>query len=360
MKIAQIAPLAERVPPKTYGGTERVIHALTEELVRRGHEVTLFATGDSITSANLASVYPRGLREAHIRDVYGLNLSTLLHIGKAYEMQDAFDIIHDHLTPVTLPIANIARTPVVMTLHGPFTSENRKLFQSMRKPYIVTISEAQAHNVPDINLAGVVHNGLPMENYPYEAKPGEYLLYVGRISMEKGVHYAVEVSQRLDIPLVIAAKLEKVDRPYFSEYIEPYLSERIQWIGEVDEACRNELMSKALCFLHPVTWREPFGLTLIEAMACGCPVVAFNKGSIPEIVKNGETGYVVDDVENMIEAVAEIYSVDRARCRTYTLENFSAKKMADGYEALYRKLLGIHDSFDFPRARSTYSNHGRS
>jgi len=354
MRIAQIAPLVERVPPKTYGGTERVIHALTEELVRRGHDVTLFATGDSITSAKLESVYPRGMREAHIKDLYGLNLPTLLHIGKAYEMQDEFDIIHDHLTPITLPIANIAKTPVVMTVHGPFSSENRKLFEVLHKPSIVTISEAQSYRVPGINHIGVVHNGLPMEEYPFSAEPGEYLLYVGRISMEKGVHYAVEVSQRLDIPLIIAAKLEKIDRPYFSEYIEPYLSDRIRWIGEVNESERNELMAKALCFLHPVTWREPFGLTLIESMACGTPVVAFNRGSIPEIVKNGETGFVADDVETMIEAVMDIRSINRKRCRAYALENFSASRMTDDYEAVYRKVLDVHDVFDIPYQEGTY------
>jgi len=339
MKIAQIAPLIERVPPKTYGGTERVIHALTEELVRRGHEVTLFATGDSLTSAKLESVYPRGLREAHFKDMYGLNLPTLLHLGKAYEMQDKFDIIHDHLTPITLPIANIAKTSVVMTVHGPFSSENRKLFQAMQRPSLVTISAAQAYHVPGINHAGVVHNGLPMEHYPFRSQPGEYLLYVGRISIEKGVHYCIEVAQRLDIPLVIAAKLEKTDRPYFSEYIEPYLSDRIRWIGEVDEEERNTLMSKALCFLHPVIWREPFGLTLIEAMACGCPVVAFNRGSIPEIVLNGETGYIVDDVETMLEAVENIREIRRAKCRAHALENFSVDGMTDGYESIYKKIL---------------------
>lgn len=339
MKIAQIAPIAERVPPKKYGGTERVVHALTEELVRRGHEVTLFASGDSITTAKLEAVYPRSLREAKLKDIYGLNNWTLLNLGLAYDLQDEFDVIHDHMAPLSLPIANIATTPVVMTMHGAFLPENRKLFQTLKSPNIVTISQAQMYPVPNINHAGTVYNGLPMEHYPYGAEPDDYLLFVGRISAEKGLHHAIDVAQQMDKRLIIAAKLEKTDEAYFREYIESRLSDRIEWIGEVDEKQRNELMTKALCFLHPVTWREPFGLTLIEAMACGCPVVAFSRGSIPEVVKTGVTGYVVEDVEGMIDAVENIGAIDRAACREHALTNFSAAKMTDGYEEVYRKLV---------------------
>src|SRR3989338_3585177 len=294
MKIAQIAPLAERVPPKKYGGTERVVHALTEELVKRGHEVTLFASGDSKTSAKLRSVYPRGLREAKISDLYGANHWTLLEIGLAYSMAKQFDVIHDHLSPYSLPTANISSTPVITTLHGPLTIDGHRLFQALRRPGVVSISRAQIFGSADFNHLGVVHNGLPMEAYPFDGHQEDYLLYVGRICMDKGTHHAISVANELDLPLVLAAKVDAVDRPYFHEYVEPRLSERVQWVGEVDEAERNRLMSHATCFLHPVTWREPFGLTLIEAMACGCPVIAFNKGSIPEIVKDGVTGYVVD------------------------------------------------------------------
>jgi glycosyltransferase involved in cell wall biosynthesis len=340
MKIAQVAPVAERVPPKKYGGTERVVHALTEELVRRGHEVTLFATGDSLTSATLKSIFPRSVREANIPEPLSSNL-LLLNMGLCYELQDSFDIIHDHLAPLSLPTANIARTPVVMTMHGPFNRGNMRMFQSLRGVSVVSISQAQVYTAPDINHVGTVYNGLPLAHYPFGEEPGDYLLFVGRISLEKGVHFAIEVADQLDLPLVIAAKLEKVDRPYFREYVEPHLSNRIQWIGEVDEAERNDLMSKALCFLHPVTWREPFGLTLIEAMACGCPVVAFNRGSIPEVVKHGVTGYVVEaqDVEAMIDAVDKISEIDRTKCREYALLNFNDKKMADGYEMIYKKIL---------------------
>ncbi|MFZ2886905.1 MAG: glycosyltransferase family 4 protein [Minisyncoccia bacterium] len=339
MRIAQIAPIVERVPPKKYGGTERMVHALTEELVRRGHEVTLFASGDSETSAKLEAVYPRSLREAKIKDMYGTNTWTLLNLGLAYEMQDEFDIIHDHLSPLSIPTANMATTPVVMTMHGPFTADNRALFQTLRTPYVVTISESQMYSLPNLNHMGTVYNGLPMEQYPFGEKVGDYLLYVGRIAQEKGVHVAIEVAQFLDLPLILAAKVDRYDLAYFREQIEPHLSDRIQWIGEVDEDERNKLMAGARCFLHPAQWREPFGLALIEALACGCPVVAFDKGSIPEIVETGVTGYVVHDTETMIEAVQNIGAIDRKKCREHALKNFSASKMTDGYEAVYKKIL---------------------
>lgn len=338
MRIAQIAPIAERVPPVTYGGTERVVHALTEELVRRGHDVTLFATGDSITSAKLSSVYPRALREAKLKDIYGTNLWTLFNFGKAYERQDEFDIIHDHNGFVSLPTAHIARTPVVMTCHGPFTAENRHIYRELHRPFLVTISDSQA-TVAGLNYAGTVYNGLDFTAYPFSVDHDGYLLFVGRISPEKGVHVAIQTALNLNMPLIIAAKLDPFDRPYFNQYVEPFLSNKIQWIGEVDEEERNRLMSRAYCFLHPVTWREPFGLTIVEAMACGCPVIGMDMGSIPELIKNGETGYVVRSLEEMIDAVYEIEKIDRARCREHVFTNFNASRMTDGYEAVYRKVI---------------------
>ncbi len=338
MRIAIVAPVIERVPPKKYGGTERVVYNLTEELVKKGHDVTLFASGDSITTAKLVSIFPKSLRESRIKDLYGFNVWTLFNLGKAYMAQDEFDVIHDHTGDISLPTANIARTPVVMTMHGPFTVQNRHLYRVLNKPNIVTISDSQAY-VPNLNYAGTVYNGLNMQHYPFQEKPGDYLLFVGRISMEKGVHFAIQTAIALDLPLIIAAKLEPTDRPYYYEYVEPYLSDTIRWIGEVDEEKRNELMSKAKAFMHPVTWREPFGLTLIESMACGTPVVAFRMGSIPEIVKDGKTGFVVDHIEEMIDAVTRLDEIDRNECRRHALENFNAEKMASGYEKVYEKVI---------------------
>ncbi len=338
MKIAQIAPIAERVPPKKYGGTERVVHALTEELVRRGHDVTLFASGDSLTSAKLVSVYPRGLREAKLQDIYGLNSFTLLNIGVAYTLQNEFDIIHDHNGTYGLPTANISNTPVLQTIHGPFTAENRHIYRRLKKPYLATISKSQA-TVLDLNYAGNVYNGLAMEDFPFSREHDGYLIFVGRVSMEKGVHIAIDTARELNLPLLIAAKVDQNDRPYFHEYVEPYLSEQIQWIGEVDEKRRNELFSRAMCSLHPVTWREPFGLTIIEAMATGCPVVALNKGSISELIKNGETGFVVEDLEEMVDAVENIHTIDREACRIHALSKFNAVKMTDDYLKIYKNIL---------------------
>jgi len=339
MRIAQIANLAERVPPKRYGGTERVVYALIEELVQRGHQVTLFATGDSVTSARLLSVYPKGLRESKIEAAYGFNVLNLHNIGLAYQLQDQFDIIHDHCFPLSTPVANLATTPVLQTMHGAFTRQDIQMLRLLRRPFINTISQSQSRFAPGLNYVGNVYNGLSMEHYPFSDRPEPYLLYVGRISMEKGVHYAIVAAQHLGLPLVIAAKIDPLDLPYFKTYIEPNLSEQIQWVGEVDEAKRNQLMSKAMAFLHPVTWPEPFGLTLIESMACGCPVVAFNKGSIPELVVNGKTGFVVSDVEEMVDAILNIDKIKREDCRSHALANFSAKKMADGYESAYLKIL---------------------
>lgn len=340
MRIVQIAPLVERVPPKKYGGTERVVHALTEELVARGHDVTLFASGDSETSAKLESVFPRSLRAAKMKDLYGTNNWSMLNLGLAYELQDEFDIIHDHLAPLSLPTANIATTPTIMTMHGAFSRETRRLFQTLRNPSVVTISESQIYGAPNIHHIGTVYNGLPMEHYPFSEESDDYLLFVGRISMEKGTHFAVEVAQQLDMPLIIAAKLEPTDEPYYREYVQPHLTERIQWIGEVEEEDRNKLMSRAKCYLHPVTWREPFGLVMIEAAACGAPVVGFDRGSVRELVETGLTGHVVQDLEGMIEAVESIDTIKRSECRRHALQNFSAKRMADGYEAMYRAVVG--------------------
>jgi glycosyltransferase involved in cell wall biosynthesis len=344
MKIAQIAPIIERVPPKKYGGTERVIHALTEELVKRGHDVTLFATEDSLTSANLQGTVTQGLREANVTDGYTKNGFIFSHIGEAYGRADEFDIIHDHVGAMSLATAHSSHKPVVMTLHGAFADHNRKLFEQLNHPYFVTISDAQAKTAPKIHRMGTIYNGLEMQDYPFRAKHDNYLLYVGRVTPLKGTHLAVQLAHQLKTPLKIAAKLEPENLDYFNQEIAPYLSDSIQWIGEVNEAERNRLMSQAKCFLHPATWEEPFGLTLIEAMACGCPVVALNHGSIPEVIEQGKTGFVVDDLDQMKQAVLNIDQIDRFYCRAYALNKFPASNMADKYEYLYYLILNQNAS----------------
>lgn len=346
MRIAQIAPIAERVPPKKYGGTERVIHALTEELVKMGHDVTLFASGDSITSAKLISVYPKSLREAKINDLYGYNVPSMMNMGVAYAMQDQFDVIHDHNPHINLPTANLAKTPVIMTWHGPFSPEIRHYFSVLNQnAHLVSISHSQARQAGGLRFEGNVYNGLSMDHYPFSSTHKNYLLYVGRIDAEKGLHLAIDVAAKLRKKLIVAAKLDDfvpLIKQYYLKEIKPRLAkykDLVSWIGEVDEVKRNDLMKHALCLLHPVTWPEPFGLTMIEAMACGCPVVALNQGSIPEVVAHGKTGFVVNNLEEMAAAVLKLNSIDRKFCRTYALANFSAKRMAAGYTKVYEKIL---------------------
>lgn len=362
MRIAQIAPLDCRIPPKKSGGTERVISALTEELVKRGHEVTLFASGDSKTSARLISVSPTALssretkeKQNKIFDIYEHNAMNILNIGMAYRMQDEFDIIHDHTSqnyPASLALANSSSTPVVITLHGAFTKSTTTLFSFFNNPYYVSISKAQAKAAPHLTYMGNVYHGLNMEYFPFKAHSKGYLLFSGRISVEKGVHHAIRVAKILNLPLIIAGSVDSNYKSYMRDKILPHLSDQIRWVGEVDEKKRNSLMSNALCLLHPVTWPEPFGLSMIEAMACGCPVIAYSIGSIPEIVVPGETGFVVRTISDMVKAVQKVHTIDRLSCRTLALNKFSVKNMVDGYEAIYNRILSDHKE-KFIRAPKT-------
>lgn len=343
MKIAQIAPLVESVPPAKYGGTERVISALTEELLERGHDVTLFASGDSVTSARLDGTCKRSLRSAGITDIRECMGQTLTHIGYAYSMADQFDVIHDHCGVLSFPTAQICNTPVISTMHGCFFDDNIQIFQTLQKPHVVTISHDQAASAKRIHRVATVHNGLPMEHYPFEEDRGDYLLYVGRISPLKGTAEAITIAKATQRKLIIAAKLDQRDVAYFEAEVKPHLSDQIQWIGEVSEKERNRLMSKAYCFIHPAPWREPFGLTLIEAMACGAPVVAFDTGAIREVVAHKKTGFVVQTIQEFIRAVEKVHLIDKKLCREWSLSHFSAKKMADGYERVYKKVAQVSD-----------------
>ncbi|MGE5041801.1 MAG: glycosyltransferase family 4 protein [Candidatus Levyibacteriota bacterium] len=342
MKIAQIAPVIERVPPKKYGGTERVVHALTEELVKRGHDVTLFATADSQTDAKLISVVEHSARNETKANAYENSLLTLANLGLSYSLQDEFDIIHDHNAPVSLPLAVSAKTPIVMTLHNAFDKYASPLYEKLHNsfnPYLTPISNAQRKNGPSLNYTETVYHGLNMEHYPFSANHNGYLLFVGRISPKKGLHHAITVAERLNLPLLIVAKLESFNMTYFKSKIEPRLNSQIRWLGEVDERQRNKLMSKAFCMLHPVTWPEPFGLVLIEALANGCPVVAFNNGSIAEIIEDKKTGFVVEGVDGMTQMVKKVFKINRAYCRDYALHDFGAERMAGEYEKIYEKIL---------------------
>lgn len=337
-----IAPLAERVPPRKYGGIERFIHTLTEGLVKKGYDVTLFASGDSWTSAKLISVHYKSLRASGKMNPYNANYLSMLNIGNAYNMQDNFDIIHDNNDFLSLPTATLATTPVIFTVHGALIGERKKLYERLGRegnPYLVSISNAQRAPSPNLNYIANIYHGINLKEFPYSEKSGKYLLYVGRIDEEKGVHNAIEVAEKLDMDFIIAAKVDAFGKEYFQSKIKPHLTNKIRWIGEVDTQERNKLMRNAICFLHPVSWREPFGLTLIEAMACGTPVVAFGRGSIPELIKNGKTGFVVDSINEMAEKVKQIKKIKRIDCRIHVENNFSSDKMVSEYIKVYKNIL---------------------
>mgnify|MGYP000262278228 CR=1 FL=1 len=339
MKIAQIAPIIERTPPKKYGGTERVVSLLTEGLVERGHQVTLFATADSVTNANLIPSYPHALREGNLQHLADRTHWTILNSGKAYKMQEEFDVIHDHSGFLSLPSAEISSTPVVYTLHGVLKKYHIELLRNYRNPFLVSISYNQRKSATDLNYIDNIYHGIEIDNYPFSNKNDGYLLYVGRICQEKGTRYAVEVARKLNLPLILAAKLEDFNKPYFNKYIKPFLNNKIRWVGEVNEEQRNKLYSNALCFLHPCTWEEPFGLTLIEAMATGCPVIAFNHGSVPEIINDGINGFVVNSVEQMCDHIEWLPVIERSACRQYVMDNFSVTQMLNNYENVYRQIV---------------------
>lgn len=356
MKILQIAPIVQSLPPKKYGGTERVISALTEELVKRGHDVTLLASGNSKTSAKLLATVPESLNKSRIKDPFGLNEQTLYHISYAYQQQHDYDIIHDHLSPLSIPTAGLAQTPTVITLHNSFSENNKKLYQQAKNLNLVTISYAQAKLMPQVQPT-TIYNGLSMEDYPFSNRSQNYLLFVGRISMEKGVHFAIEAAKRVHMPIILAAKLNKEDQDYFNQFVKPHLSKNIRWIGEVDEKKRNTLMKKALATLHPVTWPEPFGLSMIESMACGTPVIGFAQGSIPEVIKPGVSGYIVNNVSEMVSAIKKIPTINRYHTRNYALNNFNAKHMADAYEAYYYEVIYKKNAAEDKRIIGTTSSY---
>ncbi len=353
MKIAQIAPLSERVPPPKYGGTERVVYELTEGLVKRGHDVTLFASGNSKTSAQLYSLLPKSIRELNLKNPYGLNEWNILNVGVAYAHQSEFDIIHDHNYVISMPTANLSRTSVIHTVHGCFHEDNIPLYSILNRVNLVTISKKQEEMGKGLNIIGTVYNGLSMDHYPFSREHDGYLLVIARISEEKGIHYAIDVAEALDLPLIIGGRISTNEYKYFTEQIKPRLSGKIKWVGEVNEKDRNVLMSKAMCMLHPVTWPEPFGLTMIEAMACGCPVVALNQGSISEVIADGRTGFVVNSVEGMTYAVKRIHEIRRTACRAYALDKFNAQTMVDSYERIYQNILLSPSSFKSSRSSTS-------
>jgi glycosyltransferase involved in cell wall biosynthesis len=338
MRIAQVAPLNESVPPPLYGGTERVVSYLTEELVRLGHDVTLFASGDSQTSARLMPACPRALwRDAAVRE-------TLPHHVRMMELvfRDVagFDVIHFHTDYLHFPLVRRHRCASVTTLHGMVHPPDlQALLDEYRDVPLVSISDNQRLPIPHANWLGTVYHGLPRDAFTFRSERGSYLVYLGRMSPEKRVDRAIEIAQRSRMPLKIAAKIYPEERHYFDETLAPLIrpsSSLIEYVGEIGNRERDELLGKAAAFLFPIEWPEPFGLVMIEALACGTPVIAWRRGSVPEVLADGVTGYIVDSVEEAVTAVGKIDSLSRTTCRHVFEQRFDASRMANDYLDIYR------------------------
>jgi len=342
MRIAQIAPLTEAVPPKLYGGTERVIHWLTEELVGLGHDVTLFASGDSRTSAKLEAGWPRALRlDGAVRDANALHLAMLENVrGRAHE----FDFLHFHLDYYPFSLFSRQSTPFLTTLHGRLDlPELHPVFNACTAAPVVSISNSQRRPLPQARWVRTIYHGLP-ENLitPKPVRPS-YLAFLGRIAPEKAVDRAIHVARKCGIPLKIAAKVDRVDAEYYEQRIRPLIEPpHVEYIGEIGDHEKSEFLSGAHALMATIDWPEPFGLVMIEAMASGTPVIAFNRGSVPEVVDDGITGFIVEDELGAIGAVQRLSELDRAAVRKQFERRFTARRMAQDYLGVYRALAESH------------------
>ena len=339
MRIAQIAPLTEAIPPKLYGGTERVISWLTEELVALGHEVALFASGDSQTSANLQTCWPKALRlDGSVRDPNALHMAMLEQVRqRAHD----FDLLHFHLDYYPFSLFSRQQTPFVTTLHGRLDlPEHQVVFATFPSIPVISISDAQRRPVPGAGWIRTIHHGLPARLLmPQPVRPA-YFAFLGRISPEKAVDRAVCIAKRSGVPLKIAAKVDAVDRDYFESEIRKLLTPPdVEFVGEISDREKSSFLSGAIALLAPIAWPEPFGLVLIEAMACGTPVIAFNRGSVPEIVEDGLTGFVVENDEGAVAAASRLSRLSRRAVRQRFEERFTARRMAREYLAVYRRLI---------------------
>jgi glycosyltransferase involved in cell wall biosynthesis len=338
MKIAQVAPLYESVPPKLYGGTERVVSTLTEALIQNGHDVTLFASGDSRTSAELVPVCPEALRLAKIKDPYA---DHILQLAMVYDRAAEFDVIHSHVDYFTFPFAARSPTPTVTTLHGRLDMpELQGIHQYYRDLPLVSISNSQQAPFPFSNFIGTVYHGLALEQVQFYSKPGTYLAFLGRISPEKRPDMAIAIARKAGIPLKIAAKVGESDRAYFEAVIKPLIvPPHIEFIGEINDQEKNLFLGEALALLFPIDWPEPFGLAMIESLACGTPVIARPCGSVSEILVQGKTGFIHSQMDQLVQAAQKIDKISRKDCRKHVEDHFSAETMANGYERIYKKMI---------------------
>ena len=338
MRIAQVAPLYESVPPKYYGGTERVVSYLTEELVRQGHEVTLFASGDSETKAHLVAACRRSLRmDKHCVDRLAHHM---LMLENVVQRAAEFDIVHFHTDYLHFPLSRREQITHVTTLHGRLDLPDLvPLYQEFREMPVISISNGQREPLPWANWQATVYHGLPADMYQFRDKTGTYLAFLGRVSPEKRVDRAIEIAKQVGIPLKLAAKVDRVDKDYFETVVEPLLRHPfVEFVGEIGEGEKEEFLSNAYALLFPIDWPEPFGLVIIEAMACGTPVIAYRGGAVPEVMEEGHTGFIVEGLEDAVDAVRRVPELSRKRCREVFDHRFTAARMAHDYVQVYERL----------------------
>jgi glycosyltransferase involved in cell wall biosynthesis len=349
MRIAQVSPLFEAVPPKLYGGTERVVHSLTEELVAMGHDVTLFASGDSITSATLAPMRREALRlDPTVRDwvAYYMRMVELIH-----RRADEFDVIHFHIDYFPLSLFSRQRTPFLTTLHGRLDlPEFKEIYETFPHAPFVSISNSQRRPIPNLNWVRTVLHGMPAQRLTPQPGGQSYFAFLGRVSPEKGVDRAIKIAARAGVKLKIAAKIDVADREYYEAEIKPLLSQgHVEFIGEIDDSQKPAFLSGAHALLFPIDWPEPFGLVMIEAMACGTPVIAYNCGSVPEVIDHGVTGFIVPDEDAAVSAISRLGELDRGAIRRRFDQRFTARRMAEDYLDVYEELI---ETAAMPRLRA--------
>ena len=346
LKIAQIAPLWETVPPKKYGGIEIMMDKIVNELVKRGHEVTLFASGNSKTKAKLRSVFPKSLFEMEV-DWYHRS-QNLINAANAFSMANDFDVIHNHAGDNGLLFSQITKTPVLTTLHNVLPNSKQKssdeyivLKYFSKKTNFVSISFNQrTHTDIKFNYIDTIYNGININDLTFNSKPKNYLVWLGRIHYGKGLWNAIHAAKISKEKLIIAGNITcETDEKYFQSVKQMIDGKQIKYIGEVNSKEKDDLLKNAKALLFPTIWEEPFGLVMIEAMACGTPVIGFNKGSVSEVIKDGKTGFIVKDDKKMIQAIKKIDKIDRAECRKRVEKYFTVEKMVDGYERIYKKIV---------------------
>jgi glycosyltransferase involved in cell wall biosynthesis len=339
MRIAQIAPVFESVPPKYYGGTERVVSYLTEELIRQGHEVTLFASGDSVTKAHLVAACRRSLRlDKHCVDQMAHQILMLEHV---FQRAAEFDIVHFHVDYLHFPLSRRQSTTHVTTLHGRLDIPDLiPVYQEFRDMPVISISNGQRQPLPQANWQATVYHGVPADMYRFHSEPGKYLAFLGRISPEKRADRAIEIAKRVQIPLKIAAKVDRIDKDYFEAVVQPLLRDpMVEFVGEIGDGEKEEFLGNAHALLFPIDWPEPFGLVMIEAMACGTPVIAYRGGAVSEIMEQGHTGFIVKGLEDAVQAVGRVPELSRKRCREVFEQRFTATRMAHDYVQVYERRI---------------------